>query len=122
MTIWSGKSSTKKIQVTVKGLKLEGLEYEGQEKVKMAIEVKWEGGSKSGFSSFYKKSQSLISNEIEIHKLGGLIEWNNEFDNICSFSINNYKNPNSFAPWIVSFHILYVSFLVALFFIYLIMV
>ncbi|XP_021738513.1 uncharacterized protein LOC110705004 [Chenopodium quinoa] len=109
MAIWSGKgSTTKKFQVKLKGFKLERLPILEKERVKMAIEVIWEGAQKSGFSSLYKKShqnRSVFSNEIELLKLGEPIEWSNEFDHICSFSINS-KDPTSFAPWIVSFHIL----------------
>ncbi|KMT18926.1 hypothetical protein BVRB_2g030260 [Beta vulgaris subsp. vulgaris] len=75
----------------------------------MAIEVKWEGPVKSGISSLYKKShqvQSFFSKEIELLKLEEPIEWNNEFDHICNFSISS-KDPTLFSPWIVTFHILY---------------
>lgn len=112
MAIWSVKSSPKKFQVKVKGLKLEELQITEKKGVKMAIEVKWEGPVKSGISSLYKKShqvQSFFSKEIELLKLEEPIEWNNEFDHICNFSISS-KDPTLFSPWIVTFHILYVSF------------
>ncbi|KAL2896026.1 DNA gyrase subunit A [Bienertia sinuspersici] len=111
MAIWSGKGSTKKLAVKLKELKLEGLTIERDQRVKMAIEVKWEGPLKSGFSSLYKKShqaESFFSKEIQLLNSIEPIKWNNEFDSICSFSINS-KDSTSFSPWIVSFHILYAE-------------
>ncbi|GMG99000.1 hypothetical protein Nepgr_000840 [Nepenthes gracilis] len=107
MAKWPLKGATKKFQVKVRAMKLQGFETEVAEEKRriMAVEVRWKGASKPPFVYFNRKSQQYRSfSKGKCFKNGEPIEWDDEFDNLCTFSIAS--RDSSFNPWIVSFHVL----------------
>lgn len=126
---WSSWSTppvaTRKFNVKVKPIRLEGLEIEHgnnkiddeeekKEKVVM-LKIKWEGEQgKFGFGLFNRNKSRLrkdFSSQMRLKKGDSSVQWNNdEFENICSFTIlggdDNKKNTFDSPPWIVSFSIL----------------
>ncbi len=114
MTKWSPWAAgvTKRLQVKVKQLKLEGLckeniEDDEGDKV-VVIVMKWKGPKAMlvpipffGTSTCQRDytSQSCL-------RKGEPTEWEDEFESVCNFTI--FKD-GSFAPWDVTFNVLYVS-------------
>ncbi|KDP33589.1 hypothetical protein JCGZ_07160 [Jatropha curcas] len=105
--------STKKLHVKVKPLKLEGVvigeetEDIGKERI-VAVEMEWKG-PKSRLVPFYRvtKWPKNYSSHKFLKKGGEPIEWNEEFENICNFSIASKDDTKSFGSWAVSFKVIY---------------
>ncbi|KAJ4837106.1 hypothetical protein Tsubulata_040416 [Turnera subulata] len=109
-----GSATTKKVHVKVKPLKLEGLEMErggdGQSRERMiVIKMKWKG-PRSGFVSLIhhraSKCQSNYSIQKFLKKGEAAVEWDEEFEGVCDFSVSS-KDKYSFDPWDISFNVLY---------------
>lgn len=92
----------------------------------MAIKVKWKGEPKFGLVPFSlaPKQRRHFSTEKMVNKLaagrGAIMEWGgeedeeDEFENVCSFSIVSASDEDGgekYGPWDVSFSVLYVSWL-----------
>ncbi|XP_050216230.1 uncharacterized protein LOC126667302 [Mercurialis annua] len=115
----SGKQATgtKKLHVKVKPLKLEGLviKNNGQdlEKEKLVVvEMKWKGPNSHnklflplihrGFLNKYLQ-RNFTSHKF-LNKEDNLVEWDEEFENICNFLVDS---KNCYCSWRVSFKIFY---------------
>jgi hypothetical protein len=113
MMKWSprmGARGTKKLHVKVNQLKLEVIWKGKVEDDKIVVaEMKWRGPPKPGvLAPFYRTStcQRNYTGERCLGR-GKPVQWNSEFDSVCSFSVSN---DGSLGPWNVSFKVLHVSF------------
>lgn len=109
--------STRKFKVKVKLVKLEfnGWNEEGRGGVEkkenvMAVKLKWKGEPKFGLAVPFRrtsKRRTDFSTEKKVVKRGGevVLELNDEFENVCSFSIVS-SNDQKFGPWEISFSII----------------
>lgn len=103
--------SYKKYEVKIMVQKLEGLNvllsrvHQGYARV--ALEVKWKG-SKGNALSLRSFKKSIIRNFTKEEPLrqGGVVEWDEEFLNVCNFA--SYKD-GAFHPWKVAFTVFNVS-------------
>ncbi|KAL9275918.1 hypothetical protein AKJ16_DCAP20619 [Drosera capensis] len=117
MAKWPLRSSTRKFDVRISKMKLHLQGEFGRSSARVAaVEVKWRGASKLGFPvpSFNRKSSSSQKREVSGEKLirkknqEEVIEWEEEFENLCSFSSKeDDEEGGSFLPWLVSFGILF---------------
>lgn len=112
--------TTRKFKVKVKLVKLEfelsnngwnegggGGDVEKKENV-VVVKLKWKGEPKFGLVPFHRTSKRRIdfSTEKKVDKRGGVVlEWDDEFENVCSFSIVS-SNDQKFGPWDISFSII----------------
>ena len=103
----------KRLHLKVKPLKLEGLsrneeEDEGVNKKIVLVEMVWKG-PKSGLVPFYKSSSRHKRNRSSERMLGNgkSIEWNDEFESLCDFSI--VSKDRTSCSWDVLFNVLHVS-------------
>ncbi|XP_010254435.1 PREDICTED: uncharacterized protein LOC104595407 [Nelumbo nucifera] len=106
-------SASKKFQVKVKSMKLEGFNAHDEEEMKgekvVAVKIRWKT-PKAGLVPLPRLSSSKhrrrhVSTERSVRR-GEVIEWDDEFENVCSFSMF-CKDNSSFNPWDVSFNLLY---------------
>lgn len=111
--------STRKFKVKVKLVKLEfngGNEEEKGEVEKrenvVVVKLKWKGEPKFGLAvPFHRtsKRRTDFSTEKKVGKRGGgevvVVELDEEFENVCSFSIVS-SNDQKFGPWDISFSII----------------
>ncbi|GAB2261755.1 hypothetical protein Droror1_Dr00002752 [Drosera rotundifolia] len=116
MAKWPLRGATsRKFHIKINNIKLhlQG-EYDGKSARVLAVEVKWRGASKSGFvvPSFNNKKSSS-KREVSGEKLIGretdeaVIEWEEEFENFCSFSSKEEDDQKGlFSPSLVSFSLL----------------
>lgn len=101
--------TTKKFEVKIIVNQLKGLnsvfeDYDGR----LVVEVKWKGSKGNGLSlSSFRKSIKRNFTKEESLREGGIVEWNEEFQSICSFV--GYKE-GSFHPWEMNFTVFNVSF------------
>lgn len=105
---WPPRPS-KKFEVIIVVRRLEGLSL-AQDEVEKALvcEIKWKGGQKGGLRSLRRSGKRNLTKEVGVGD-GGVVEWNETFRSLCSFS--GYKD-GVFSPWEVSFTVLlYVSLL-----------
>ncbi|XP_002515509.2 uncharacterized protein LOC8259447 [Ricinus communis] len=114
----AGRRTTKKLHVKVKPLKLEGVNNGGtgddhEKKRMVVIEMKWKGPNYNKsmlFLPFQKGFLNKCQKNYSSHrylKNGDDIEWDEEFENVCSFLMGSEDNKNCFRSWHVSFKILY---------------
>lgn len=100
--------TTKKFEVKIIVNQLKGLnsvfeDYDGR----LVVEVKWKGSKGNGLSlSSFRKSIKRNFTKEESLREGGIVEWNEEFQSICSFV--GYKE-GSFHPWEMNFTVFNVS-------------
>jgi hypothetical protein len=100
--------SSKKFEAIIVVRRLEGLSLAQTEGEKaMACEIKWKG-QKGALRSLRRPGKRNHTKEVGVGD-GGVVEWNETFRSVCSFS--GYKE-GVFNPWEVSFTVLfYVSLL-----------
>ncbi|XP_022729164.1 uncharacterized protein LOC111284640 [Durio zibethinus] len=108
---WLPRSPMKRLHVKVKHLKLEGLsrneeEDEGVNKKMVLVEMVWKG-PKSGLVPFYKSSSSHKRNRSSQRILGNgkSIEWDDEFDRLCDFSVASIDRASG--SWDALFNVLH---------------
>lgn len=105
---WPAAEESKKLQVKVNHVRLEGFFKEkleeSREKI-VAIEVRWKG-PKAGLVSFYRTPtrQKNYTSHRFLRKGGEAVEWDEEFESLCDFSV---AKGGSFRPWNVTFNVLY---------------
>ncbi|KAF5954975.1 hypothetical protein HYC85_007831 [Camellia sinensis] len=96
----SKKFEAKIIVCRLEGLcRLSGKGSEIEEFGRLAVEIKWKG-SKSNGLSYLRRSVRRNYTKEESMREDGVVEWNEEFRSVCSFSA--YKE-GSFHPWEVTF-------------------
>ncbi|KAJ4952990.1 hypothetical protein NE237_029822 [Protea cynaroides] len=113
---WQAASASKKFQVKVKPWKLHGFDInfngydqdaeEEKEAEVVAVEMKWRV-SKAGLVPLRRpssKHRQNVSTPVVV-KQGQVIQWDDEFERACSFSI--FKRDNSFHPWDISLNLLH---------------
>ncbi|XP_043700243.1 uncharacterized protein LOC122650952 [Telopea speciosissima] len=109
----SSSSDSKKFQVKVKPLKLQGLigccdqkleEKEKTEKV-IVLEMKWRG-PKAGLVPLRQHSSNrrYVSKPVVV-KQGEVFQWDDIFESVCNLSMK--ENSNSFNSWDMSFNLLH---------------
>lgn len=108
--------ATRKFQVTVNQMKLEGfidgsteeLESNWKERV-MGIRLSWRGERKAVFYRNSRGRRRDFSGERTVSESGGggVVEWEDEFQNLCCFTVGS--SAGEFCPWDVSFSLLLVS-------------
>ncbi|GAV85711.1 NT-C2 domain-containing protein [Cephalotus follicularis] len=90
--------------VKLKPMKLEGFNVEdGNERI-VQVKIKWIG-NKTGLVPFPSRNQKNYTSKSFLRK-GKLVEWDNEFERVCSLPIINPQD-GLFGPWDVSFHVLF---------------
>ncbi|XP_058074425.1 uncharacterized protein LOC131223133 isoform X2 [Magnolia sinica] len=104
-------ATVKRFEVKVKLLKLEGLEGAVDEKGKkkkkvVVVEMRWKG-PKVGLVSLRRRERRNVSKEGRFAAETDVVEFGDEFENVCGFSAT--QKENSFNAWDVSFSILYIS-------------
>ncbi|KAM7492972.1 hypothetical protein LguiB_027581 [Lonicera macranthoides] len=105
--------ATRKFQVTVNQMKLEGfidgnteeLESNWRERV-VGIRLSWRGERKTVFYRNSRRRRRDFSGERTVVESGGggVVEWEDEFQNLCCFTVGS--SPGEFCPWDVSFTLL----------------
>ena len=73
---------------------------------RLGVEIKWKGSKGNGLSYLRRSVRRNCTREEGLRE-DGVVEWNEEFRSVCSFSA--YKE-GSFHPWEVAFTVLNVSF------------
>ncbi|KAF8400628.1 hypothetical protein HHK36_013927 [Tetracentron sinense] len=108
---WPPVPPARKFQVKVRLMKLEGFdgyeeeeEEEGEKKV-VVVEMKWKDSKMGLVKSGRTSKRQRISSGERIVRRGETIEFDDEFESVCSFSI--LQKDNSFNPLDVSFDLLY---------------
>ena len=97
---------SKKFEVRLVVRRIEGV-VEG-ERVLMA-EVRWKG-PKLGLGALRRTVKRNCTREEEIKEGDRSVEWNEEFDSICSLT---FHKENAFHPWEIEIRVFNVSFLVS---------
>ena len=107
----SGGEATRKLQVKVSRLELQGFDCESENAV--AIEVKWRKGGSNGkpglrLVPFYGRRSSRSQRNFTARRSfrgGGTVAWDDEFENLCDF-------PAFGSDWNLVFSLFYVSLFV----------
>ncbi|OUZ99884.1 EEIG1/EHBP1 N-terminal domain [Macleaya cordata] len=110
---WPPVSNSKKFQVKVKPLKLQGCNFNGgfeeneDQKEVVVVEMKWKGPKVAGLASALRRSansgKNISAERIILH--GFDIEFDDEFETVCNFSV--FPKDNSLIPFDVSFNLLH---------------
>lgn len=113
-------AATRKFQVAVKPMKIEGLPEEdggdGESPMSekfMAIGIKWKGEPKFFplMAPFQSKPKKEFSNFQKVLKNGrGIIQWDDDqwFENTCCFSVGSNHHDSKLGAWEISFNVVYV--------------
>lgn len=80
---------------------MEGVDVEATARV--MAEVRWKG-PKAALSSLRRTVKRNCTREEEVRD--GLVEWNEEFESVCSLTAHR---ENSFHPWEIAFAVFNVS-------------
>ena len=72
----------------------------------LGCEIKWRGQKGIALGSLRRSVKRNITNKVVVGD-DGLVEWNEGFQSVCSFS---YYKDGVFNPWEVSFTVFNVSF------------
>ncbi|KAG5533028.1 hypothetical protein RHGRI_027310 [Rhododendron griersonianum] len=97
---------SKKFQAKLILYRLEGLCGSSEKPLGMedfsqlAVEIKWKGSKGNGLS-YLRRSVRRNYTKQESLREGGDVEWNEEFQSVCSFS--GYNKEGLFRPWEVAF-------------------
>ncbi|PIA54258.1 hypothetical protein AQUCO_00900657v1 [Aquilegia coerulea] len=94
---------SKKFEVKLVVKRLEGFVGLTDEISRLMVEIRWKG-TKNALSSLRRTVKRNSTKEEEL-KSDGVVEWNEEFQNLCTLSA--YKE-NVFHPWEISFVVLNV--------------
>lgn len=101
--------SSKKFEAIINILRLEGLSF-GQsegENVLLGCEIKWKGPKGIALGSLRRRSvKRNLTTKMGVGD-GGVVEWNEGFHGVCSFS---GSKEGVFSPWEVLFTVFNVSF------------
>lgn len=103
---------SKKFQAKLILYRLEGLCGSSEKPVGMedfsqlAVEIKWKGSKGNGLSYLRRSVRRNYTKEESLRE-GGDVEWNEEFQSVCSFS--GYNKDGLFRPWEVAFTVFNVS-------------
>ncbi|KAJ9702586.1 hypothetical protein PVL29_004363 [Vitis rotundifolia] len=103
---WPSTSAIRKFQVKVQGFKLQGFNLQDTESSQdkfMVLAMKLKRPCNSGLFSFHRKYQKF-SSQVFLTRAES-IEWHQEFDAVCSFSVS--QKDHSLRPRHVSFSILH---------------
>lgn len=113
-------TATRKFQVAVKPMKLEGLpeDASGDDDPEMtqkfmAIKIKWKGEPKFFplMAPFQSRPKKDVSSQKNLKKGCGIVQWDEDqsFENTCCFSVVSNHHDPKFGPWEITFNVLYVS-------------
>ncbi|KAJ1435780.1 hypothetical protein SESBI_04730 [Sesbania bispinosa] len=99
--------SSKKFEAVVIVQRLQGSSLlQPEEEVRsLVVEIKWKGQKGVALSSLRRSMKRNFTTEVAVRD-AGLVEWNQEFRNVCTFT--GYKE-NMFYPWEVMFTLSNVS-------------
>ena len=98
---------SKKFEVIIVIRRLEGLRLAQSEGENMlGCEIKWRGQKGIALGSLRRSVKRNLTNKVVVGD-DGLVEWNEGFQSVCSFS---YYKEGVFNPWEVSFTVFNVSF------------
>lgn len=97
---------SRKFQAKLNLYRLEGLcasaekPLEIQDFSQLAVEIKWKGSKGNGLSYLRRSVRRNYTKEERLRE-GGEVEWNEEFQSVCTFS--GYNKEGLFQPWEVVF-------------------
>ncbi|KNA25188.1 hypothetical protein SOVF_009060 [Spinacia oleracea] len=81
-----------------------------QQMRKLTVEIRWKGPPNNNKVALMRRRSVKrdFTKEVEENQNGAVFEWNEEFQNVCSFS-SVKDNCNSFLPWEIGFSVLHGS-------------
>lgn len=115
----SSAAATRKFQVAVKQMKLDGLTFQDDDDSQkfVAIKIKWTGEPKLFplITPFKSRPKKQVSTQKMLTQGGAIIQWGDDelFENTCCFSVvsnHHHHDHPKFGAWEIAFNVLYVSF------------
>ncbi|KAK6140697.1 hypothetical protein DH2020_025561 [Rehmannia glutinosa] len=113
-------AGTRKFQVAVKPIKLDGFLEDGgggddddseMTQKLVAIKIKWKGEPKLFplMAPFQSRQKKELSSQKILKKGLGIIQWDEDqwFENTCSFSVVSNHDDQKFGAWEIGFNVLY---------------
>ncbi|XP_052187897.1 uncharacterized protein LOC127798403 [Diospyros lotus] len=100
-----GLLPTKKFEVQIVVFRLEGLSVSQENRPgiqdfgRLVVEIKWKGSKSNGLSYLRRSVRRNYTKEEGLRE-DGIVEWNEEFRNVCSFGVHK---EGFFHPWEVAF-------------------